>query len=421
MNTTTLRWIDYWIGRPLCALLTWWRWICSWFFPERASGLPRSILIVKLEEQGAMVLAGAALAKAHSFVGKEHVYFCTFDQNDCILRALGLLEEKNVFTLRSDSFVHLLFDTVRVLWRIRRLRIDAVIDMEFFARGSAAFSFLTGARIRVGLHHFTSEIPYRGDLMTHRVAYNPYLHTARAYELLVDALKEEPGDIPLLKVPAHREASFEPPCFTPGKEDFDAVYSVLGVLRERVNAPVIVFHPNLIDTLRVRKWDIRRYRQLGRWLLEAYPRAVLVITGLGDEVQGAEELRRSLDSDRVYNAAGALSLRELLTLFTCADVLVTNDSGPAHFASATPIHVVALFGPETPLLFRPLGARVRVIYHALACSPCLTTFKFRLSPCRNNVCMQAITAEEVFEAVRVCLAERGFAAEAAVCAPAVSQ
>ena len=44
-------------------------------------------------------------------------------------------------------------------------------------------------------------------------------------------------------------------------------------------------------------------------------------------------------------------MRELLTLYTLADVLVTNDSGPAHFASLTPVHTVVLFGPETPLLF----------------------------------------------------------------------
>ena len=41
----------------------------------------------------------------------------------------------------------------------------------------------------------------------------------------------------------------------------------------------------------------------------------------------------------------------LMVLYTMCEILVTNDSGPAHFASLTPINVVTLFGPETPDLF----------------------------------------------------------------------
>ena len=97
--------------------------------------------------------------------------------------------------------------------------------------------------------------------------------------------------------------------------------------------------------------------------------------------------------------AGQTSLRELLTLYTVADVLVTNDSGPGHFASLTPVHAIVLFGPETPRLFGPLAPSTTVIWKELACSPCVSVFNHRLSPCRNNVCMQSITVDEVFAAV----------------------
>ena len=43
-------------------------------------------------------------------------------------------------------------------------------------------------------------------------------------------------------------------------------------------------------------------------------------------------------------------------LYTLSELLITNDSGPAHFASMTPITVITLFGPETPLLFRALDS-----------------------------------------------------------------
>ena len=76
---------------------------------------------------------------------------------------------------------------------MRSHRIDTVIDMEFFSRASAIFAFLTGAASRVGLHRFTGELPYRGDLMTHRVQYLPHLHISLQYLILVEARRSRSG------------------------------------------------------------------------------------------------------------------------------------------------------------------------------------------------------------------------------------
>src|SRR6185436_277360 len=134
--------------------------------------------------------------------------------------------------------------------------------------------------------------------------------------------------------------------------------------------------------------------------LDSYPGALVVLTGAPFEQAIADSLCRSLASPRVISVAGQTNLRELLTLYTLANVLVTNDSGPGHFASLTPVHAIVLFGPETPRLFGPLAPATTVIWKELACSPCVSVFNHRLSPCRNNVCMQSIGVDEVFEAVR---------------------
>ena len=103
-------------------------------------------------------------------------------------------------------------------------------------------------------------------------------------------------------------------------------------------------------------------------------------------------------SDRCFSLAGKTTLRQLLVLYTLAEVLVTNDSGPAHFASLTPINVVTLFGPETPRLFAARTDRNVALYAGVACSPCVNAYNNRQSPCRNNVCMQQITVDQVFAA-----------------------
>jgi ADP-heptose:LPS heptosyltransferase len=91
-----------------------------------------------------------------------------------------------------------------------------------------------------------------------------------------------------------------------------------------------------------------------------------------------------------------------MVLYSLSDLLVTNDSGPAHFAALTPIDVITLFGPETPRLFGASTTRSIPIWLGLACSPCVNAYNNRQSPCRNNICMQGISVDQVFhEAVQV--------------------
>jgi len=97
--------------------------------------------------------------------------------------------------------------------------------------------------------------------------------------------------------------------------------------------------------------------------------------------------------------AGKTTLRQVLVLYTRSAILVTNDSGPAHFASMTPIHVVTLFGPETPALFAARSPNAIALWAGIACSPCVNAYNNRQSVCRNNLCMQAITVDDVFKEV----------------------
>lgn len=401
-----MRSIDNWVGRPLCWALTQWEraWSALGIRRKQAPAI-RTVLFIKLEEQGALVVATPAIRRAEELVGRENLYFITFDQNRRVLDMMGLLPPENIFSIRSERPFQIVLDTLRVVWRVRGLRIDATVDMEFFARGSAILTYLCGSARRVGLHGFEAGGPYRGDLMTHRVMHNPYLHTADAYDVLVRSLACDTVDVPLLKAPIPAREARLPAYVAPPPADA----RVRGLLEARGGAgPIIVFQPNCGDVLLVRRWPEERYVALGKRLLSAWPNARLVLTGLPGEREALATLAADIDASRVLNLGGELSLEELLGLMNHADVLVTNDSGPAHFAGLTSVHLVALYGPETPALFGPLGARTRVLYQGFACSPCLTAFNFRLSPCQDNQCVKTIPLEAVAGAVEDCLAERGF-------------
>ena len=402
MKTETIRKIDIWLGQPACFVLTCLR-RCGEMFSSPATPLPpiNKILFLKLIEQGATVLADAAIRRAVTRVGRDNVFFLVFAENSAILEVLDLIPRENILLLRNEGFITFVGDLVRELAAIRRRKIDAVVDMEFFARASAVIAFLTGAGRRIGLHRFTSEFPYRGDLMTHRLQYNPYLHTARAYELMVEALDLPPEETPMpkIRVPA---LPTKPPAFRATPEEMEIFRRVL--LREGLGESeakqVIVLNPNASDMLPLRKWPLENFFLLGTTILQEYPAARLVITGAGAEKEAAEYLCRRWASPRVVNLAGKTTLRDLLILYSNADILVTNDSGPAHFASLTPIQSIVLYGPETPKLFGALGQDSHAIYAKLACSPCVNAFNHRFSPCTNNLCLQAITPAEVYQTVK---------------------
>ena len=153
-------------------------------------------------------------------MGRENVYFVVFEENRFILDVLGLVPQENVITIKRDSFMDLATGTLAALRKIQDLQIDTAIDMEFFSRSSAALTFLTGAKRRIGFHTFFGDGPYRGDLMTHRLLYNPYHHTSQIFRLMVEATLEDPARLPTRSsVPAPVDR--EPPAFVmrPGEAD----------------------------------------------------------------------------------------------------------------------------------------------------------------------------------------------------------
>lgn len=351
---------------------------------------------MKFIEQGATVLAYSAIKRATEIVGKENVYFCVFGNNRPILDILDLIPQKNIIALSDKSLFDFIIDSFSALRKIRREKIDTAIDMEFFSRASAIFSFLSGAIIRVGLHRFTSELPYRGNLMTHRIQYNPYLHTSIFYHYLVDATLQDPTEVPMMKVP-QATLSSSLPSFTPKEQERKEISEKL---EKKEGEKIILLNPNASDLLPLRKWESEKFILLGKKILTENENARIIITGAPSEQKSSEEICERIGSDKAVSFAGRTTLRELLVLYSLADILVTNDSGPGHFSSLSNIKTIILFGPETPKLFGPISSQATVIWKELACSPCVSVFNHRFSPCNNNVCMKSITVDEVYSAVK---------------------
>lgn len=403
MKASTIRFVDRWLGIPTCAVLTLWRRL----FDRRRGDTPvRRILFLKLVEQGATVLAAPALRKAVERVGAENVFFMVLEENRPILDMLEIVRPENVISIPKGGLLTTLGGLVGAIARVRRERIDAVLDFELFARSSAVLAYLTGAARRVGYHAYNGDGPWRGDLLTHRLVYSPQVHTLRAMLVQTAALWLDPAGLPALGIDV---SSFDEsiPRFRPAEAEAQEVRQTLcGLFGGREPQRLVLLNANASDLIPLRKWEGERYVDLARRLLDADPRLTIAFTGAPSEAPPIDALARQVADPRCVSMAGKTTMRQLLVLYTLADVLVTNDSGPAHFAALTDIDIVTLFGPETPRLWGVLGPRSHVISLGLPCTPCVSAYNNRLSSCRNNLCMQGITVERVFDVVRGVLQAR---------------
>ena len=394
--------IDRWVAKPLCAA-------CSLF--ERLRRLrarsapegPHRIVFVKLIEMGSTVLACPAFAEAEKLVGRENLFILVFAPNRPILEVLRYFRPENVIAIDDRNLLAFAVGLLRALFRVWRERIDTAIDMEGLTSSSALITFLTRAPRRVGFYNFTSQGPYRGRLLTHELNYNFQHHVSRQFVALVRAAARSREEVPLLKerIP---DQVIELPEFVPSSEGREEVRALLREAAGTDPGRLLLLNPNCSDLLPLRRWPSERFVELGKRLLVELPDATLVMTGAPSEAEDAARIARAIGSGRAFSLAGRTSLRQLLVLYSLADLLVSNDSGPVHFAALTPVPVVALFGPETPLLYGPLSRRARVLQAGLACSPCVNILNHRMSPCRDNQCMQRITVEEVLAAARELLA-----------------
>lgn len=399
MHVDTMRKIDYYAGVPLTFLGTLFLKLKEKLFPP-SDTKPENLLFIELSEMGSTILVDPAMRKARDVLGMN-LHFAIFKKNKPSLDLLKTVPEENIYTIREDGLVSLLVDTVGFLFWCRKKKIDAVIDLELFSRFTALLTGFSGAKVRVGYHAFHNEGLYRGEMLTRRVAYNAHMHIAKNFIALVNALGAEKEELPFSKTRigddeirlARAEVSEASKAAI--RESVKSEYPGYEAGRHRL----VLVNPNASELLPQRRWMQENYAQVIRMILDHDEDALVLITGAPGEREEAQQLIGRAGDRRVVNFAGKSKLTELPALYVQSTLMLTNDSGPGHFSAVTDMPTFVIFGPETPALYGSLGNSTP-IYAGLACSPCVSAANHRKTPCTDNVCIQVITPEQVFQTIR---------------------
>lgn len=414
MKLQTMRAVDYWIGVPLCFLGT---LLVRLLGTPKGPEKPQRILFVELSEMGSTIIANPALEKAKRELGAE-IFFLIFERNIDCLHLLPTVPESNIVTIRETSLFALAADTLRFLRWVRKAKIDTVVDMELFSRYSGLLTGLSGARRRVGFHRFHAEGLYRGEMLTHRVNYNGHIHMAKNFVCMINALLAPAPEVPYSKTFVSDEEIRVP--LQPVTED-DKEF-IRGLIRQVYPDyrpdfhRVILINPNSSELLPQRRWERENYNTLASLIVNEWDDVLVLITGSKAEREEAQRMQDKVNHPRFRSFAGMHKLKAITALYNVAVVLVSNDSGPAHFSAIAPIRSIVLFGPETPKLYGSLG-NSEAIWAALSCSPCVTAANQKNSACNDAVCMKLITPERVLVSVRSVL--NGTASRGNIITPAL--
>lgn len=221
----------------------------------------------------------------------------------------------------------------------------------------------------------------RGFLLTQGVPFDGAaapVHQAEYYLRLIRGLgiKTPPTPMRLALAPGEKEAARK-------------LLDSLGLKRDK-KKPLVILNPGA-SYGPAKRWPVERFAGLAS-RLQAARSARIVITGSPEEAELADRLASSMSRQPVI-LSGRTSVRGLLGILSCAELFITNDSGPMHMANALGIPVVGLFGPTDPAVTRPYQPPFTVLWKGAACWPCL----YRSCP-YGHQCMTAIEPEEVLEA-----------------------
>jgi heptosyltransferase-2 len=163
---------------------------------------------------------------------------------------------------------------------------------------------------------------------------------------------------------------------------------------------VVALCPGSINS-RAKRWPAESFAALADRLIDSSRRVLFI--GSKDELDVSEDVTRRMRNQPVL-LTGKTTLDQITAVLDRADLIVTNDTGPAHIGSALGRPTIVIFGPTNPLTTRPFSPDAEILRHPPECAPCM------LRDCPiDHRCMTAITVDEVFERSHELLKRGSFA------------
>jgi ADP-heptose:LPS heptosyltransferase len=266
-----------------------------------------------------------------------------------------------------------------VIGEIRRRKFAAVINLHG-GPTSAAVTFLSRAKHRVGASHFRSgyaynlRIPPAEEILGRKDLHTVEYQFGQFKWLGLPGFEPEPTH--LYVAPQYRQSGF-------------AALREAGIDPER---PYVALAPT--NEFYTKRWAPERYAAIAEALVARGFQ--IVMTGAPTEEQRAQLAEAQAASKRYLAGLTGLSIGELVAVIAGAKLFVGNDSGPAHIAAAVKTPLVALFGPASAVRWSPWRAPSVLVQNYFPCNPCAM---YSCEAFDEPECIKSITVDQVMKAI----------------------
>jgi heptosyltransferase-2 len=330
------------------------------------------ILVRGVNWVGDTVLSYPAVQQLKTLFPKSHLAILVPSYLVDLWKTFPYVDE--IIPFQKKGGIGSIWEDVNLSQSLKERNFDLAVILPRSFR-SAFHIYLARIPIRIG---YRSE--GRSLFLTHGVRRKKEIlhgHRVHYYQKLIE---------PLGKI----ESSFSPQIFL-REEDrkwADRALKDLGILD---GTPLVGMNPGATYGL-AKCWHPDRFGELGKRFAEKWQGRILLF-GKEEERPIIYEILRHLGKKGV-DLAGKTGLLQLAALLERCALLVTNDTGTMHVATAVGTPVVALFGSTPPLTTGPWGEGHVVLKKDVPCSPCWK----RICP-TDHRCMELITVDEVEEVV----------------------
>lgn len=348
------------------------------------AGDPSRILIVLPNWVGDVVLATPALRALRDRYAEAHIAFLVKHHLSQIINGGDWMDEVIHWpTGRSRPKRRRGFLGLAAALRERHFDWAALLTNSF---RSALLARLAGIRRRVGYDR-----DGRGLLLTDKLLPERYsgkyvpIPMTRYYNAISRYLgcRKCPTHLELFTTPAEEAAAEE-------------TIAAAGV---EPGQPIVVLNPGA-SFGPAKRWLPERFAEVGDRLIEQHNAAVFVSCG-PKETDTARDVAGHMRHAVTVLDDPVMPLGPSKALIRRAQLLVTNDTGPRHFANALGTPVVTIFGPTDPAWTTTESSNERCLQVPVQCGPCMK----RTCPLDRR-CMMRITSEMVLERSAELLAAR---------------
>lgn len=317
-----------------------------------------SLLIIRFSSLGDILLTSSFIQAVDDFQPGASIYFLTKSYFSPLLSYFP----RPVNPILLENFTNL----PQLAMHLRTIKFQQIYDLHGNLR-SHALQMLMGLSFR----HYHKHHWYRWyKTQVHQQTCD--IHTTRSY-LTALPTHQRPTIAPLARlIPPAQSTTPDSP----------------GMIR-------LGIHPGA--SFPTKQWPLHYLEQLIGHVLQTGKFEITLIGGKNEEPYLNKI--QSLFSPPLIIRGPILNLDQLIYTIATQNIMLTNDSGPAHLSAALNIPLICLFGATHPSLgFAPLNPTTRILFNPISCSPC-TLHGSHTCPKKHFQCMLSLTPQLVLQQI----------------------